>query len=101
MPTAARAGVTGRGPEPRAELVPPPAPPASQLPKAFAHRDRASNGLSFESGRRHRIVEKDHDAVAGQMLERAAVLRDHLAHRRLILAEYAENFLRLGCLGKG
>ena len=44
----------------------------------------------------HRVVEEDHHAVAGEVLERAAVLDDQRAHRRVVLAQDAEHLLGLG-----
>ena len=47
---------------------------------------------------RHRIVEPDHQPVTREVLERAPVAHDLLAHRGLVRAEQRERFLRLGCL---
>ena len=49
----------------------------------------------------HRVVEEDHHPVAGEVLERPAVLDDQLAHRRVVLAQHAEHLLRLGGLAEG
>ena len=47
-----------------------------------------------------RVVEEDHHAVAGEVLERAAVLGDRVAHHAVVLAEEAEELLGLGLLGE-
>ena len=49
----------------------------------------------------HGVVEEDHHPVAGEVLERAAVLDDRLAHRPVVLAQDAEQLLGLGVLGEG
>ncbi len=52
-------------------------------------------------GDRHRVVEEDHDAVAGEALERAFVFEDQPAHRRVVFAQHAHHFLGLGGFGEG
>ena len=52
------------------------------------------------SGIDHRVVEEHHDAVAGETLERALVLEDQPAHRRVVFAEHAHHFFRVGRFGE-
>src|SRR4051812_50186810 len=47
-----------------------------------------------------RVVEERHEAVPGEVLERALVLDDESAHRPVVGAEEAEDLLRLGGLGE-
>ena len=51
-------------------------------------------------GHRHRIVEEDHDAVAGEALEGALVVEDQPAHRGVVFAEHAHHLLGIGGLGE-
>ena len=46
------------------------------------------------------VVEEDHDAVAREVLERAAVGRDQLADRLVVRAQHLEQLLRRGRLGE-
>jgi hypothetical protein len=50
---------------------------------------------------RPRIIEKDHDAVARELVERALELADEWPQRTVIFAQKVEDFLRLGGLGEG
>ena len=47
-----------------------------------------------------RVVEPDHEAVAGEVLERAAESHDLFAHRALIRTQQRERLLRLGRLAE-
>ena len=49
----------------------------------------------------HGIVEEDHHAVAGKVLERPFVLDDDLAHRRVVLAQDAQDFFRCRGVAEG
>ena len=50
---------------------------------------------------RERVVEPHHHPVSGEVLERAAMRDDELAHRLLVLAQHPEDLLRLRRLGEG
>ena len=62
-------------------------------------------GHARGAGRRvvdaHRVVEKNHDAVAGETLQRAFVLQDQPAHGRMVFTEDAHHLLGIGGFGKG
>ena len=47
-----------------------------------------------------RVVEEDHHPVALEVLERAAVLGDELAHRLVVRPQHTEDLLRLDGLGE-
>ena len=68
---------------------------------ALAHRQRHPHGALGRIGHRHRVVEEDHHAVAGEALERALVGEDQAAHLGVVLAEHAHDLLRLGGLREG
>ena len=83
-----------------AEDVPAPRPGVRELGEPIAHRDghphRSKDVVVLE----HRIVEEDHHPVAGEVLERAGVLDDDLAHRGVVLAQHAEDLLGLSRLAE-
>ncbi len=47
-----------------------------------------------------RVVEKDHHAITGEVLQRPLMFDDELAHGAVIIAQHAKDLLRLGGLGK-
>ena len=49
----------------------------------------------------NRVVEEDHHPVAGEVLERPAVVGDGLAHHAVVLAQQRHQLLRIRPLGKG
>ena len=79
---AAQRGESLGDPDPEAEFVPDPAPPFGQLPYGVPHRQRH---LDRPPGRlldRDRVVEEDHQAVAGEALQRAPEVEDQLGPGR-------------------
>ena len=71
---------------------------AGELGDALPHRDGHAHRPRGRVGHRHRVVEEDHHAVAGEALERALVRQDQPAHLRVVLAQHAHDLLRLGGL---
>src|SRR6266487_3671598 len=65
-------------------------PHSRQLLKSLAYRNREPNGLQLVLRDEQRIVEEDHHAVSGEMLERALVARDELPERGVVLAQHIE-----------
>ena len=70
------------------------APIASRISSAI------STARERRVGHRHRIVEDHHHAVAGEALQRAAVLDDDLADRRVVLAQQRHHVFRVRGLGE-
>ena len=70
--------------------------------KVVAAREQAFEHRALGRVRhRHRVVEEDHHAVAGEALERAFVLEDQLAHLGVVLPEDHHQLLGLGGFGEG
>src|SRR5262249_25749405 len=76
-------------------------PGSYQLTGRLAHRHRHLDRALGRIGDLHRVVEENHDPVAGKLVERALELADQRAQRTVILAQEIENFLRFGGLGEG
>src|SRR2546425_3349146 len=73
-------------------------PPDEQLVHPVAHRDRHPDGAREGVRHRHRVVEEDHHAVAGEALEGALVLEDEPAHLCVVLAQYPHDLFGFGGL---
>src|SRR6266508_4569007 len=78
------------------QVVAPLPPPRAQLCHAIPHRHRHPHRTLGGVRDRHRVVEENHHAVAGEPLQRALVLEDHPAHLAVVLAQHAHDLLRLG-----
>ena len=50
---------------------------------------------------RHRIIEENHDTVAGELIERALILTDQRPQRAVVLVQEVEHLLGLGRLREG
>ena len=50
---------------------------------------------------RHRIIEENHDTVAGELIERALILTDQRPQRAVVLVQEVEHLLGLGRLHEG
>ena len=90
--------VTRFDPDPERLCAPPLPPKTRQLLKALARSHREANGLKLVLCHGQWIVEEDHHPVAGEVLERSLVMRDQLAKRGVVLAQYLEEILRSGRL---
>ena len=63
-------------------------PPArGHVLESLPHRDRHADRPRGVVGLEIRVVEEGHEAVAGEVLERALVLDDQSAHRRVVVAQ--------------
>ena len=92
--------VAGRDADPETELVAELAPALGQLGEPGAHRDRHRHRPMRMVVLDDRVVEEHEDPVAGEVLERAAVLHHQGADRRVVGAEDAEQLFRLGGLAE-
>src|SRR6267143_3097803 len=68
-----------------AQLVAELAPSRRKFLGAVALRQRHPQRALARVGHRHRVIEENHHAVAGEALERALVSEDQLAHARVVL----------------
>src|SRR5207249_1954902 len=93
--------VPGRDACAEAELVALLLPAAREVAKTLAHRAGHGHRLQLMAVDRERVVEPHHHPVSGEVLERAAMRDDELAHRLLVLPQHPENLLRLRRLGEG
>ena len=67
----------------------------------LAHGERRVDRVAPVLGLRHGIVEEDHEPVAREVLDRAAMGHHQLADHAVVLAKHAKHLLRLGGLGEG
>src|SRR5262249_25818535 len=77
------------------------APVDDQLARRFAHRHRHLDRSLRGVGAWHGIVEKHHDPVARELVERPLELADQGPQRAVILAQETQHLLGLGGLGEG
>jgi hypothetical protein len=70
------------------------------LADPIAYRDRQPGRLELVVGHRYGVVEEHHEPVAREMLERPAVPRHKLACHDVIVADDADELLRLGGFGE-
>src|SRR5215207_77994 len=92
--------VARRDPDPQAELVAPLPPTFCKRREALAQRQCGSDGGELVVLDRRGVVEKRHQPVACEVLNRPLVGRDELAGHGVVLAQYAEHLLRLRRLGE-
>jgi hypothetical protein len=77
------------------------APAGDQLARRLTHRYRHLDRAFCRVRDRHRVIEKHHDAVARELVERSFILADQRSQRAMVLAQEVEHLLGLGGLGKG
>ena len=77
-----------------------PAPALGELPHAVAQREREPHRAAAGSVARQRVVEHDHQPVAGQPRQRPSAAVDQPAERRVVGVQHAHHVLRLGALGE-
>ena len=94
-------GVPLRNANPEAEHVAMPSPAECNVGDAIAHLDCHPDGACRPIRTRDRIIEEDHQPVAGESLQRPLVLEDELAQGGVILAQNAHRVFRLNGLGEG
>src|SRR5438132_3485019 len=80
---AAHRRVADGDPDAEPEVVATLLPAGLQLGELLLHRERHARRAKLRIGDRHRVVEEDHHPVAREVLERALVMEDELAHRRV------------------
>src|SRR5262249_35383141 len=76
-------------------------PSSNQLASLLAHRHRHLDRALRRVGTRHRIVEEDHDAVAGELIECPLKLADEWPQCAVIFTQEVENLLGLGGFREG
>ena len=76
------------------------APLGGKLSDLLAHLNRETDSACVGILARQRIIEQDHERVAGETLQRSLMLVDEPANRRMILAQDRHDLFRLGRLGK-
>src|SRR6516162_2060128 len=86
------------GPKPRIAATF--APGGDQLARRLTHRYRQLDRAFCRVGDRYRVIEKHHDAVARELVERALELANERPQRAVILPQEVEDFLGLGSLGE-
>ena len=84
----------------KANVVPPPMPRFGQGTDGLAHFERHQHSLERRVLDWHWIIEDHHHPVTGVAFERAAVLNDLLANRRMIFAEQRDYIFRVGAFGE-
>ena len=84
-----------RDPHAEPEVVAAAGPAGRQPRDVVAHRERHPDGAQRVVRLLDRVVEPDVDPVAGEVLERALVLDDPRPHRGVVLAQHAEELLRV------
>ena len=77
-----------------------PVPALGELPHAVAQRDREPDRARRRIWARQRVVEHDHQLVAGQPHQRPLGVVDQLAERRVVGVEHRHHVLGLGALGE-
>ena len=82
------------------EIVAVARPRLGEVADPRAHRDGHADGPQAGVLARHRIVEHDHQTVAGEPLERALVAEDQVAERAVVLAQHRHELLGLARLGE-
>ena len=73
--------------DPEPELVTQLAPVGRKRGNVVAHRDGEPNGAQRRVDTWQRIVEQDHDAIAGKAVQRAFELVDEPTEVRVVLAQ--------------
>ena len=76
-------------------------PSSNQHARRLSHHHRHLTARSAGVGAWNRIVEKHHDPVARELVERAHELGDERPQRAVVFAKEGEVFLGFGGLGKG
>src|SRR5262249_11436250 len=76
------------------------APGGYHLARGLPHRNRHPDGAFGRVGDGDWVIEKHHDAVARELIERTFELCDERPQGAVVLAQEIKNFLRLGSLGK-
>lgn len=94
-------GITGLDANAQAELDPALVPGLGQFSDPLLGEESELYGVQLVVLERDRVVEEDHDPVAGEVLKRARVARDQLSQRLVVGAQHVEEFLWSGCLGEG
>ena len=75
-------------------------PAGDQCARGLAHRHRHLDGARGRFWDRHRVVEENHDSIAGELVERSLELADQRPQRAVIFAQKIEHFLGFGGLGE-
>src|SRR5215469_16711356 len=75
-------------------------PSSNQLARLFAHRHRHLNRALCRVGDRYWVIEKNHDAIARELVERALELGNERPQRAMISAQEVEHLLGLRGLGE-
>src|SRR5262249_3537201 len=65
------------------------------------HRHRHLDRSLGRVGDWYGVIEEDHNAVTGELVERALELADQRSQRPVVLAQEVEDLLRLGGLSEG
>jgi hypothetical protein len=68
--------------------------------EALLRGEREPRRLALVIGDRERVVEEDHDPVAGEVLERSSVLGDQPAERGVVFPQHLEELLGRSGLGE-
>ena len=92
--------VAVRDTDAEAELVAALVPARSERGDRGAHLERHADRRKLVLGKRDRIVEEDHHAVAGEMLDRALVRHDDAPHFAVVGTQHVHRLLGLGGLGE-
>ena len=87
-----------RNADAEAELIAVLAPFRNQRANVVAHLDGHLGRAQARLMTGQRIIEQDHDAVAGKALDGSRMLVDETAERGMVLAQHRHHFLGLGGL---
>jgi len=88
--------VTSLDPDSQSQLDAALAPDRGEFAEVLLRSEREPDRLQLVIAQGQRVVEEDHHAVAGEMLERPFMCRDQLTERRVVVTKNAEVLFR-GC----
>src|SRR6185503_14458691 len=82
-------------PHAEAQLIAEIAPRGGQVGESIAHLHGHPDAAFDVVALLDRVVEEDHHAIAGEVLQRSLVLRDGLAHHAVVLAQQRHQLFRI------